>query len=104
MNKFCSMLAGGVLSVAASTAFAGQPLQLSDRQLDAVTAGAAATADATAQAIGDVAADTTVATLTNVSTVTPVSALGEAQSQALGASLLFTASAASHTDASASLP
>ena len=104
MNKFCSLLAGGALLVASSIAFAGQPLQLSDRQLDVVTAGAAATANATAQAIGDVAADTYVTTLANVRTGTPVVALGQATSQALAASAIFNASAASHTDASASLP
>lgn len=82
MKKFYSLLAGGALLALASTAFAGQPMQLSDRQMDGVTAGGTAIADAAAGAIGDVTADTLAQTQTNVSTVAPKLAMGTSFSQA----------------------
>ena len=51
--KFSSALTGAVLVALASTADAGQPLALSDHQMDGVTAGAAALATLAGQAIGE---------------------------------------------------
>jgi hypothetical protein len=104
MKKLTSLLAGGALFALASTAFAGQPLQLSDRQMDGVTAGAAAGALAWSAAIGDVTADTISQTSTDLSTITPKYAVGQAASQALAAGLVFEAAAASHAETAASLP
>jgi len=104
MNKILSLLAGGALLAFAGTAYAGQPLQLSETQLDRVTAGGVGIANAAALALGDAFADTATQTSTNVQTVTPKIAIGQAFSQALAGSLLFQAAAASHADTAASLP
>jgi len=104
MSKFLSLLAGGALLALASTAYAGQPLQLTPTQMDNVTAGATGIANGMALAIGDVFADTVTQTYTSVSTVTPKLALGQAYSQALAAGFLYQAGAASHADTAASLP
>ncbi|MBV8456453.1 MAG: hypothetical protein JO122_07535 [Acetobacteraceae bacterium] len=101
MKMFCSLIAGGALLALASTAFAGQPLQLTDRQLDGVTAGGAAIADGFGFAFGDVSADTQTMTLTNVA---PGLALGKAASLTVAAGLWFPAVAASHSDATATAP
>jgi hypothetical protein len=82
----------------------GQPLQLTDRQLDGVTAGATAIADGLSWSIGDVTADTVTQTLTNVSSANPKFAIGQAQSAALAGGFYFPAVASSHTDAYASIP
>jgi|GEM_PF-2247032 hypothetical protein len=104
-KKFFSLLAGGALLALASTAHAGQPLSLSDRQMDNVTAGGTGIANAAALALGEVLADTFTQTSTNVSTVTPKIAIGQAFSQALAAGgFLFDAAAISHADTAASLP
>jgi hypothetical protein len=52
MNKMLSLIAGGTLLALASTAYAGQPLQLSEKQMDRVTAGGVALANAAALALG----------------------------------------------------
>ena len=103
MKMFCSLLAGGALLALASTAFAGQPLQLTDRQLDGVTAGTGGAAAATGLgfAFGDVSADTQTWSLTNV--ISSNLALGKAGSTSLGASFLFPAVAASHSEAAAAI-
>jgi len=61
-TKLCSLLAGVSLLALASAANAGQPLALSDNQMDGVTAGAAATANAAALALGDFLTFTTTQT------------------------------------------
>ena len=76
MNKILSLLAGGALLAFAGTAYAGQPLQLSETQLDRVTAGGVGIANAAALALGDAFADTATQTSTNVQTVTPRIAIG----------------------------
>ena len=104
MNKMLSLIAGGTLLALASTAYAGQPLQLSEKQMDRVTAGGVALANAAALALGDALADTATQTSTNVKTVSPSIAIGQGFSQALAGSLLFQAAAATHVDTAASLP
>jgi hypothetical protein len=105
-NKLFSLVAGAALLALAGTANAGQPLQLSDNQMERVTAGGTGIADAAALALGEVLADTTTQTATNVQTATfPHIAVGEAYSQALAAGgFLFQAAAAVHSDSAASLP
>ena len=104
MNKMLSLIAGGTLLALASTAYAGQPLQLSEKQMDRVTAGGVALANAAALALGDALADTATQLSTNVMTVSPSIAISQGVSQALAASLLFKAAAATHIETAASLP
>jgi hypothetical protein len=104
MNKMLSLIAGGALLALASTAYAGQPLQLSERQMDRVTAGGVGLANAAALALGDALADTATQISTNVMTGSPSIAISQGVSQALAASLLFKAAAATHIDTMASLP
>jgi hypothetical protein len=104
-KKFFSLVAGAALLALAGTAYAGQPLSLSDKQMDGVTAGATALANAAALALGEVLADTTTQTSTNTVTVTPRIAVGQSFAQALAAGgFLFQAAAAVHADSAASLP
>ena len=86
-DKILSLLAGGAVCLCRHR-YAGQPLQLSETQLDKVTAGGVGIANAAALALGDAFADTTQ-TSTNVQIVTPRIAIGQAFSQALAGSLLF---------------
>ena len=106
--KFCSLLAGASLLALASTAHAAGPLALSDNQMDAVTAGAAATANAAALALGDFLTFTTTQTATDAVTsikgIQVGSAFGGAFSAAAAASALFQAAVAVHADSSATLP
>src|SRR5204863_1901575 len=67
-TKLASLLAGVSLLALAGAAHAGQPLALSDHQMDGVTAGAAATADAAALALGDFLTFTTTQTATDAVT------------------------------------
>lgn len=107
--KFCSLLAGASLLALASAANAGQPLALSDHQMDGVTAGAAATANAAAVALGDFLTFTTTQTateaITSIASIKQVGAAsGGAFSAAAAASALFQAAVATHADSSATLP
>jgi len=111
INKLFSLATGAALLALAGTAYAGQaspvgqPLPLSDKQMDRVTAGGVGIANAAAEALGELFADTVTQTSTNVSTVTPRIAIGQAFSQALaGGGVLFQAAAISHADTAASLP
>ena len=61
-----SMIVGGALLVLAGNAYAGQPMSLSDGQMDGVTAGFTAISVTLNTAIGELGADTTSMTLTNV--------------------------------------
>lgn len=103
-SKLLSLAAGAALVALVGTAQAGQA-QLSDKQMDGVTAGGVGIANAAALALGEALADTVTQTSTNVSTVTPKIAIGQAFSQALAAGgFLFNAAAISHADTAASLP
>lgn len=103
-NKLFSLVAGAALLALAGAAQAGQPLQLSDRQMDGVTAGGTALADAVSVTFGEVLSDTASQTSTNVDTVHKF-AIGESISQGLAAGgFLFQAASISHADSAASLP
>jgi hypothetical protein len=116
MMKFLSPAVGAALLALASAANAGQPMQLSDNQMDVVTAGAniqlpggVALANAAALALGEVTADTKTQTSTNVSTagLNPLAwiAIGQSASTAVAAGgFLFDAGAVAHSDSTASLP
>jgi hypothetical protein len=103
--KFCFALAGAMLFVLASTANAGQPLVLSDHQMDGVTAGAAALSTATAQAIGELDAITVVQSGTSTNTATPFhSASATTMAQALAASVLTISLSKASVASTATLP
>jgi hypothetical protein len=100
--NFCSLFAGALLLALSGTGHAGQPLALSDNQMDAISAGATATAEASAMAIGDF---TTVTITTSASTAMPNTiAFGGAFSQVMATSAMSQASGTVHTDTSAMLP
>jgi hypothetical protein len=108
-TKLSSLLAGVSLLALAGVANAGQPLALSDHQMDGVTAGAAATANAGGLALGDFLTFTTTQTstdaVTSIASIKQVgSSFGGAFSAAAAASALFQAAAVSHADSSATLP
>jgi len=114
--KFVSLLAGASLFALASVANAGQPMVLSNGQMDVVTACAAGIANAAALALGDFDAVTYTQTATNAVTslkitnpdgsltVIPGFAIGQALSTAAAASALFQAAVATHADSAATLP
>lgn len=114
--KLLSAAASAAVLMLASAANAAQPAQLSDSQMDGVTAGAiislpggVSLANAAAIAIGEISGDTQTQTSTNVSTagLNPLSwiAIGQAASQSVAiGGVLFNAAAAAHSDSAASLP
>ena len=105
MNKLFSMVAGAALLALAGTAQAGN-LQLSDRQMDGVTAGGAAVANGVSVTLGEVLSDTATQLSTNVSTASfPHIAIAEAASTGTAAGgFLFQAFSQSHVDTFATLP
>lgn len=104
-KKLFSLVTGAALLALASTAQAGQPVPLSDKQMDGVTAGATALADAAALALGEVTAITVTQTSTNTVTVGPRIAVGQSLATALAAGgFLFQAAAAVHAVSLATLP
>ena len=110
-NKLVSLLAGTALIALSGPAFAAPTAsmpakQLTEKQMDNVTAGGVGIANAGALALGEVTAETITQTNTNVVTVNPGRiAIGQAFAQALAAGgFLFDAAAAVHVDTSASLP
>jgi hypothetical protein len=82
MPKFFTIVAAAALLGLASTAFAADPMQLSERQMDTVTAGAASAAliNLTALASGSPVAfaetQVTRATITQTPTLFPPTTLG----------------------------
>jgi hypothetical protein len=104
LKTFATLAVGPALLVLVSAASAAQCAQLSDVQMDSVTAGNAY-ADAAALAFGELFSDTFAHSSTNVSTVTPRSAGSQAFSLAAGGGgFLFFAAAASHAQSYATLP
>lgn len=105
MNKLFSLVAGAALFALAGTAQAGQ-LQLSDRQMDGVTAGGSAIANGVSVTLGEVLSDASTQLSTNVSTATfPHVAVAQAFSTGTAAGgFLFQAASQSHVDTFASLP
>lgn len=116
MLKILSPAVGAALLALATAANAGSPMQLSDNQMDGVTAGqiiqlpgGVALANAAGLALGEVTADTQTQTSTNVSTagLNPLAwiAIGQSATTAVAAGgFLFQAGAAAHSDSTASLP
>jgi hypothetical protein len=111
IKKLLPLAAGVALFTLASAASAAQPAQLTDEQMDGVSAGATAIGNAAALALGEVMSDTLTETSTNVNTSAPIFApltniaIGQAASQALASGgFLFDAAAVSHSDTAASLP
>jgi hypothetical protein len=113
LKKIYPAAVGAALMMLATAASAAPPAQLSDSQMDGVTAGiiiprGVALANAAALALGEVTSDTSTQTSTNVNTsgINPLAwiSIGQAASQAVAAGgFLFNAGAVSHSDASASL-
>lgn len=64
-----ALLAGGVLLAFTGTANAGQPLRLTDNQMDGVSAGAVALADAASVTFGEVISNTYSQTSTEAQTI-----------------------------------
>jgi hypothetical protein len=113
--KLLSAAAGAAVLMLAQAANAAQPAQLSDDQMDGVTAGVIVTTpggvalgNAAALALGEISGDTETQTSTNVSHVgLPTSwiAIGQAASQSVAiGGILFNAAAAAHSDSAATLP
>lgn len=105
-KKLLSLAAGAALLALVGTAQAGQPVPLSDKQMDGVTAGAAALADAAAFAVGEAFANTDTQTSTNTVTfgAAPI-AVAQSIAQALaGGGFLFSSAAAVHAESFATLP
>jgi|SRR6516165_4780666 hypothetical protein len=112
LKKIYPAAVGAAMLMLATAASAGEPAQLSDSQMDGVTAGVIiarglSLANAAALAIGEVTADTSTQTSTNTSTAgSPLTwiSIGQAASQAVAAGgFLFNAGAVSHSDTAASL-
>ena len=105
MTKKFSMLAAGAALLALAGTANAQSLQLTNAQMDSVTAGGTAIANAVGLAFGELASDTVSLTSTNVSTVSPQIAIGQSFAQAAAAGgVLFQAAVVAHADSSASLP
>jgi len=114
-KQVLALLAGGALVAFASAANA-EVLRLSDNQMDAVSAGAAAIANTGALALGEALADTITQSNTYVQTVanppptgggfaTGRIAIAQGFAQALaGGGFLFQSGAAAHVDTAASWP
>lgn len=64
-----SLLAGGALLAFTGTANAGEPLRLTDNQMDGVSAGAVALADAASVTFGEVISNTYSQTSTEAQTI-----------------------------------
>jgi hypothetical protein len=98
MKTILTAVAAIPFLVVASVAFAGQPVVLSDGQMDKVTAGFAATASAAADALGWV-------TATSAQTLTVVKVIGTAPRESGGLDLVSSTSvAASAASALGHLP
>jgi len=103
--KFLSALTGAMLVALASTADAGQPLALSDHQMDGVTAGAAALSTVDGQAIGELDAATVAQTLVKTNVTGPFNlALAQAMVTAAAASLQAISSSRASVTSVATLP
>ena len=88
-RKLSSLLAGVAVLALAGVAHAGEPLKLTNGQMDKVSAGSTAVANATAGALGELLADTLTATATSIDRQAApghqfVLATGQAQALAAG--------------------
>jgi hypothetical protein len=106
MNKLVSLAAGAALLALTGTAYAEQakqPIALSDKQMDRVTAGSTALANAVGLALGEVSAATITQTSTEVDDIQSI-VLSQAYNLSVAAGgFLFNAAALSHSDTYASL-
>jgi hypothetical protein len=97
-----SLVAGAAMLTLAGTAGAGEPVQLSNAEMDGVTAGGFAQAVGQAATVGDLLSETVALTATNVNG--NVFATAQAQAAGLAASVLFGAASAARSTAAATLP
>jgi hypothetical protein len=113
-KQISALLAGGALLAFVGTANAGQPLRLTDNQMDLVAAGSAATAEGASVTFGELFSDTATLTSTEISAIPrtvgtgtaaftyPRIVVGQAFSQGVAAGgFLFNAASVSHAQASA---
>jgi len=87
-RKLSSLLAGVAVLALAGAAHAGEPLKLTNGQMDRVSAGSTAVANAAAGALGELLADTLTQTSTAIDRASPTGhqfVASVAQAQALGA-------------------
>jgi hypothetical protein len=112
LMKFLPVAAAAAALTLATAASAATPAQLSDSEMDGITAGAFGIANAASLTFGEVISDTLTHTSTNVNVSGPRwagpntgwVAEGQSLSQALAVGgFLFNAAAASHADSAASL-
>jgi hypothetical protein len=101
-TAICSALAGAALLASAGVASAGEPVELSDVQMDGVTAGAQAEALAAAATQGDLLSETLAETETLAED--GFFAAAEAESAGLAASVFFEAVSESVSETAAVLP
>jgi hypothetical protein len=102
-TTFTSLVAGAAMLALAGVANAGEPVALSDSQMDTVSAGALALANAAALAIGNLGADTASATQTLADAANFV-AIGQAASASAASSILVWATGSSAAQSAAALP
>jgi hypothetical protein len=109
MNKLLSLAAGASVLMLAGAAYAKEPVALSDKQMDKVTAGGTALANAAGLALGELASDTITQVSTEVvqgvsgSTNPSRVVLAQAYNLSFAAGgFLFNVAATSHSDTYAS--
>jgi hypothetical protein len=98
----CSAIAAAAFIVLAGNASADEPAQLSDTQMDGVSAAGIAMAQAGASSAGDLLSETVAATQTLVDN--SILATAQAESIGLAASLVFPGESTSQSQAAAALP
>ena len=103
MNNKLLLSAGASTFALAGAAIAGQPLTLSDAQMDRVSAGAVGSASSVADALGNLEAQTVTLTLSSADAVHG-NALAMGLSAASASSLLSPAAASSRSVAVARAP
>jgi hypothetical protein len=103
MKNKLFLFAGASMIVLAGAALAGQPLTLSDAQMDRVSAGAVGSASGVADALGNLEAQTVTFTLSSADWVHG-NALATGLSAASASSLLSPAVASSRSAAVARAP
>jgi urea transporter len=104
MIKLLPLAAGAALLAMTSAASAAPLAQLSDGQLDQVSAGGFATAYSDATALGNFFTNTKTWTNTNVNTLGPPYAAAQAAGKAVAASVWFYAAAETNSYSAAGLP
>jgi hypothetical protein len=101
-SKIISAILAGGLAVAAGVALADQPLQLTEAQMDGVSAGATAIAAGASATLGDLLSETV-----SISTATAIdNTFASASNTTIGiaSSVFFGAASASTSGSASSLP